>query len=305
MSKLKVFVWMGNNIGHGKRGGRLLIGARSFNIGELVPSDLINPESLKAFVEKGCLVEHESQNDQSETIEYFAPDFLDEDQKKEFEEIKIIFSGTQEELETLRKSLGELQSSVVELSSEISDEDEAFSVLSSDAEEEEKVFSDLVKAHSINYEDAENALKASTKKLNELDSDLTKAKTALKKAKDAVKEKDESQYTEKQAEKISKAQNDVDSIESQISQTQESQTTQTQKYEASKTLLVSSQEELDEAENKNEKALSDAENSLLGKKESLSDLEQEIKDLLDVISETEEKNKNAKEKLDAFMILDQ
>lgn len=305
-------IWKGLKNDNGVRAQVLAVGSRVFKIGDAVPVDIISPASLVSFKKSGALVEPKFEDiedaeftEVQSDLEYIAPENLDEDQTKEFEEIRVIYFTSLEEIKELEVVLKDL---LFKKSSEVSLRDGLiveFKQGQSENEEEEKVIADLVKVHSDNFSDCENALKLCTKNLNQYSTDLDQANATLKKALDAVKNKEEADYTDKQAEKIENAKTKIETIKSQIEETQKHKTNETQKFENVKTLLSGAKTELAELKSENGEKLDSLENELNSKNEVLEALVSEIdKTKLAIESKTKEVE-NAKEKLEALSKLDQ
>lgn len=57
MNKEKVPVWKGSDIGHGKRGGVLSVGAHDIEVGQKVPIELLSESAVKSLRDKGAIVD--------------------------------------------------------------------------------------------------------------------------------------------------------------------------------------------------------------------------------------------------------
>lgn len=267
-------VWNGSDIGHGQRGGTITIGSRTFCVGQQIPVDIINPESLKTLKASGALTEPKTAELVGQSSGCQTE--LNETQQKQYDEILIniddeilILEALEAKVQSSNNALDESNESIIgQVNASYSDLDEIA--------QHHTAIKKLVEAHAENFENSEASLKSLTVSLNEKTTGLKEAKKALKtfttKITKANKESDIEQ-TDEQSKDIEDFENLIESLNTDIKQIEKDKITEKVKFDSSSDLLESAKKELEEDESESQKTIDKNETTLKELKAKNTDLE--------------------------------
>ena len=117
----KVPIWRGNDIGHGIKGGVLVIGSHEIKPGEIVPVNLLSAAAIKVFKSKGAIVDESPESES------------DEDNKLLLAE--ELFASTKSNLASAKKLLTESNKNLKQAKTNVTDQQKVIDNLPTDEEE--------------------------------------------------------------------------------------------------------------------------------------------------------------------------